>query len=214
MGGPGLELPDTLPERLYLLAYDARRQRSSAHGELGYVLRAAALADLQLRGLIGDEAGKVRATGRQVAEPLLGPVLEQVVQSRPRSWAQWVRTGQRPLQRDVHAQLEAGGWIRVVPRRVLGIFPSARVSVVDGRVLETLAGIVDRTLAGGQPVAAVDPADAALVALAAAGELSTAIPRRRRREQRQRIAQLGERTGPAVPALRRVLQQLRASAAS
>lgn len=210
-----MELPETLPERLYLLAYDAHRQRLTASTQLGYVLRAAALADLQLRGHIGDDAGKVRAVDRrQVAEPLLGGVLEQVVQSRPRSWAYWVRTGQRPLQRAVREQLVAGGWIRVEPRRVLGIFPSARVTVVDGRVLEGLASIVARTLGGGQPVAVVDPRDAALVALAAAGELSTAIPRRQRREHRQRIARLAERTGPAAPALRRVLQQVRASAAS
>jgi hypothetical protein len=51
------------------------------------------------------------------------------------------------------------------------------------------------------------------VALAAAGELSTAISRRQRREHRQRIARLSERAGPAAPALRKVLQQLRASAA-
>jgi Golgi phosphoprotein 3 (GPP34) len=210
-----VELPETLPERLYLLAYDARRQRLTASTQLGYVLRAAALADLQLRGYIGDEAGKVRAVDRrQVAEPLLGGVLEQVVQSRPRSWAHWVRTGQRPLQRAVREQLVAGGWIRVEPRRVLGIFPSARVTVVDGRVLEGLASIVARTLGGGPPVAVVEPRDAALVALAAAGELSTAIPRRQRREHRQRIARLAERTGPAAPALRKVLQQVRASAAS
>jgi hypothetical protein len=209
-----LELPQTLPERLYLLAYDARRRRLTASAQLGYVLRAAALADLQLRGLLADEAGRVRATGQQAAEALLGPVLEQVARSRPRGWAHWVRAGQRPLQRAVRARLEAGGWIRVEPRRVLGVFPAARVTVTDRRVLEELGGIVARTLAGDQPVAAVDPADAALVALAAAGELPTAIPRRRRRQHRRRIAQLSERTGPAVPALRRVLQQLRASAAS
>ncbi|HEY2960515.1 MAG TPA: GPP34 family phosphoprotein [Actinomycetota bacterium] len=213
-GGPTVELPQTLPERLYLLAYDARRRRLTARTQLGYVLRAGALADLQRRGLLADEAGKVRATGRQVAEPLLGPVLEQVAGSRPRGWAHWVRAGQRGLQRAVRAQLEAGGWIRVEPRRVLGVFPAARVTVVDGRVLEELADIVARTLTGGQPAAAVDPGDAALVALAAAGELSTAIPRRRRREHRRRIAALSERTGPVAPALRRVLQQLRASAAS
>jgi hypothetical protein len=42
-----VELPEPRPPRLYLLAYDKRRQRLAARTQLGYVLRAAALADLE-----------------------------------------------------------------------------------------------------------------------------------------------------------------------
>jgi hypothetical protein len=209
-----VELPESLPQRLYLLAYDTRRQRLSGRTQLGYLLRAAALTDLLLRGLVADERGKVVAGERhQLDDPVLGAVLRQVAESRPRSWTHWVRSGQRPLRLAVREQLKAGGWIRVEPRRVLGIFPASRVTVQDTRVLKRLAGIIARALGAGLPAARVDPGDAALVALAAAGELSTAISRRQRREHRQRIARLSERAGPAAPALRKVLQQLRASAA-
>jgi hypothetical protein len=210
-----VELPETLPQRLYLLAYDTRRRRLSGRTQLGYVLRAAALTDLLQRGLLADERGKV-VVGRPadpVDDPVLGAVLAQVAVSRPWSWSHWVRSGQRPLRRAVREQLEAGGWIQVEPRRVLGLFPASRITIKDTRVLKQLAGIVTRTLGAGLPAARVDRADAALVALAAAGKLSTAISRRQRREHRQRIARLTERAGPAVPALRKVLQQLRASAA-
>ncbi len=211
-----MELPASLPQRLSLLAYDTRRRRLRGRTQLGHLLRAAALTDLLLRGLVADDRGKV-VTGRPadpLDDPVLGAVLRQVAESRPRSWSHWVRSGQRPLRRAVREQLEEGGWIQVEQRRVLGIFPASRIAVRDTRVLRRLAAIVGRTLGAGLPAARVDPADAALVALAAAGELSTAVSRRQRREHRQRIASLGERAGPAVPALRKVLQQLRASAAS
>ncbi|HEX6678659.1 MAG TPA: GPP34 family phosphoprotein [Actinomycetes bacterium] len=211
-----MELPASLPRRLYLLAYDPRRRRLSGRSQLGYLLRAAALTDLLLRGLVADDRGKV-VVGRPadpLDDPVLGAVLRQVAESRPRSWSHWVRSGQRAMRLAVREQLEADGWIRVEPRRVLGVFPVSRVTVQDTRVLEDLAAIVARTLGAGLPAARVDPSDAALVALAAAGELPPAISRRQRREHRQRIARLSERAGPAVPALRRVIQQLRASAAS
>jgi hypothetical protein len=211
-----VELPESLPQRLYLLAYDTRRRRLRGGTQLGYVLRAAALTDLLLRGQLADERGKAVA-GRAadaVDDPVLGAVLAQVAASRPRSWSHWVRSGQRQVRLAVREQLESGGWIRVEPRRVLGVFPASRVTVRDTRVLKELAAAVSRALGAGLPAARVDPADAALVALAAAGELPPAISRRQRREHRQRIARLSERAGPAVPALRRVIQQLRASAAS
>jgi hypothetical protein len=210
-----MELPASLPQRLYLLAYDTRRQRLRGRTQLGYLLRAAALTDLLLRGLVADDRGKVVAgERRELDDPVLGAVLQQVAESRPRSWSHWVRSGQRPLRLAVREQLEAGGWIQVEQRRVLGVFPASRITVRDTRVRKGLAAIVARTLGAGLPAARVEPADAGLVALAAAGELSTAISRRQRREHRQRIARLSERAGPAVPALRKVIQQLRASAAS
>jgi Golgi phosphoprotein 3 (GPP34) len=81
-----MELPESLPARLYLLAYDRRRQRLTARTQLGYVLRAAALADLELRGNLTDQDGKARVAGdRVVADPVLDAVLQEIAGSRPRS---------------------------------------------------------------------------------------------------------------------------------
>ncbi len=61
--------------------------------------------------------------------------------------------------------------------------------------------------------ARVERRDAALIALAAAGQLRTVFSGRQRRLHRRRIAELTAQAGPAAPALRKVVQQLQASAA-
>ncbi len=141
-----MELPESLPARLYLLAYDRRRQRLTARPQLGFLLRAAAMADLELGGHVG-------------------------------------------------------------------LLPSAVVTIRDPRQVNRLRNIASRTLHGGLPAARVDPRDVALVALAAAGELPTVLSRAQRREHRQRITRLTERSGSAAPALRKVVQLVKASTA-
>jgi hypothetical protein len=79
-------------------------------------------------------------------------------------------------------------------------------------VVKRLAAQVAGALTG--PMSRVGERDAALVALAAAGEVGTVLPRAKRRAYKQRIAQLAERGGPATPALRKVIQQLRAASAA
>lgn len=208
-----MELPESLPARLYLLAYDKRRQRLTARTQLGYVLRAAALADLELRGDLADEDGKVRVVAdRRVDDPVLDAVLQEIAGSRPRTWGHWVRAGQRATKRAVRDQLDAGRWIRVEPRRVLGLFPAATVTLRDPRALSRLTLTAARTLHGGRPAERLDRRDATLVALAAAGELPV-LSRRQRREQRRRITRLTERSGSAAPALHKVVQLVKGSAA-
>ena len=208
-----MELPESLPARLYLLAYDKRRQRLTARTQLGYVLRAAALADLELRGDLADEDGKVRVVAdRRVDDPVLDAVLQEIAGSRPRTWGHWVRAGQRATKRAVRDQLDAGRWIRVEPRRVLGLFPAATVTLRDPRALSRLTLTAARTLHGGRPAERLDRRDATLVALAAAGELPL-LSRRQRREQRRRIIRLTERSGSAAPALHKVVQLVKGSAA-
>jgi hypothetical protein len=98
------------------------------------------------------------------------------------------------------------------PRRLLGLFPSAAITLRDPRALSRLTASVARTLHGGQPAERVDRRDAALVALAAAGELPV-LPRRQRRRHRRRITRLTERGGSAAPAFHRVVQLVKGSAA-
>jgi hypothetical protein len=205
-----MTVPESLPARLYLLAYDSRRERLTARTELGYLMRAAALTDLRLRGNLADERGKVRvASAAGPGDPVLDAVLREVAgDGRARSWTGWVRRGQRRIKAAVRDQLVAGGWIRVEPRRVLGIFPTTRVTMRDPLVIQRLSDVLGSALRGPE----ADPRAAALVALAAAGELRTVLPRAKAREYKRRIAELSERAGPAVPALRKVIRQVRASA--
>lgn len=202
--------PESLPAQLYLLAYDQRKERMTARTQLGYLMRAAALTDLRLSGHLADEGRKVRvANPGGVADQVLGAVLREVADSRPRSWAAWVRRGERRTRLAVREQLATGGWIGVEPHRVLGIFPTTRITVRDPLVIPRLSDRLAAALRGPD----ADPRAAALVALAAAGELRTVLPRAKAREYKRRIAELAERTGPAVPALRRVIREIRSSAA-
>jgi hypothetical protein len=210
-----MDVPESLPGRLYLLAYDTRRGRMTGRSELGFIMRAGALADLLLAGHLTDEGGKPRAANSApLPDPLLEAVLRQVAGSRRRSWRHWVNKGARQAPRGVRDQLAADGWLRLEPRRVLGLFPTTSVTVRDTRVVKRLAATVSSALRGGQPVARLDPRDAALVALAAAGELKVVLPRALRRANKQRIIELGEIAGPVPRALTKAIQGARAAATS
>jgi hypothetical protein len=73
---------------------------------------------------------------------------------------------------------------------------------------------VSSTLRGGQPAARLDPRDAALVALAATGELKVVLPRALRRTHKRRITELGEIAQPVLQALKKAITNARAAAAS
>ncbi|MFC4909867.1 GOLPH3/VPS74 family protein [Actinomadura gamaensis] len=206
-----VEIPDTLPQRMFLLAYDTRKQRLALRGErLGYVLRAAALTELFLDGRLGEERGKP-VVGTDGPDPY--GVVAQIRASRPRAWQHWVRKDARAMVRTVRDELERGGWIRLRPRRVLLFFPATTIEVRDPRVVKELAGGASAALRG-RPVAHVNSLDAAAVALAAAGEVRTVVPRSESRRKRDRIAELTARSGPAAPGLRKAVRQQRATAAS
>ncbi|MBV9451415.1 MAG: GPP34 family phosphoprotein, partial [Streptosporangiaceae bacterium] len=115
-----MTLPESLPARLYLLAYDTEKNRVTAQSRLGLVLRAAALADLYLAGRVTDENGKVRPSGDRwpTGDPLLDEMLQQLAGHRPRSWQGWIAHG-KPAIRTVRTQLEDGRCIRVEHRMIL-----------------------------------------------------------------------------------------------
>ncbi|MBX6765761.1 MAG: GPP34 family phosphoprotein [Actinomadura rubrobrunea] len=198
-----VKVPDSLPARMYLLAYDLRRGRMTrCGGRLGYVLRGAALAELYLDGRLVDERRGPRP-GTPGDDPY--GVVAQIAASRPRSWQHWVRKDSGAMVRKVRDELAAQGWIRVRERRVLGLFRTHRVEVKDPRVVKALWGGASSALRG-KPVAHVNSLDAAAVALAAAGELNTVLPAQERRRHKRRITQLSARTGPAAGAVRRVVR--------
>lgn len=208
-----MDVPRSLPAQLYLLGYDARKERVVTNQRTAYMLRAAALTDLLLSGRIADEEGKVRVVAEDgLADPVLDGLLHQIAQSRPRPWRHWIGKDSRATVLAVRDELENQRWVRVELRQPFLIFNRTHVRVRDTRVVKRLSARVSTALTG--PVSRVGEREAALVALAAAGELGTVLPRARRRAHKQRIAQLTERGGPATPALRKVIQQLHAASAA
>ncbi|WP_018657878.1 GOLPH3/VPS74 family protein [Actinomadura flavalba] len=205
-----VNVPDSLPARMYLLAHDPRRQRMTAGSRLGYVLRAAALTELFLDGRLLDER-KRAVPGTPGNDPY--GLLAQIASSRPRTWQHWVRKDSRAMKRRVQSELVDAGLIRVQEHRVLGVFPATRVTVRDPRVVKSLWRGASSAL-WGQPVAHVNSLDAAVVALAAAGEITTFLPRSERRRHKRRIADLSARSGPAPKAVRKVIEANTAAAAA
>jgi hypothetical protein len=195
----------TLPQRLYLLAYDTRRQRITHRFELRYALRAAVLAELLLRGHIVDRDGAVPA-GRTHAcdDPVLRAALTEITAAPGQSWKHWVRAGHRSVERTIGDQLSADGRIDVRHRRGLR---RTTITVPDLQPVLRITNGVRRALREERP----DPADAALVVLAdAAGLPAVATTDRRAREQQ--VDRLAQPLGPVVPALRAVIRGMRAAA--
>jgi Golgi phosphoprotein 3 (GPP34) len=208
-----MEPPDSLPARLYLLAYDLRRARPTGH--LAVAVRAAALEDLRLQGHLSDDAGRVRVRDpRPLADPVLDTVLREAGQGRPRPWKHWVAARSRQTGRAVRDQLDDRLYLRVEHHRVLGIFPRVTVTARDPRVIERLQHTVVQALTRGPAVSHVDPQVAALVAFAALAEFDSIFPRRLRREHKTRIGEFAERVAPVGPALKKVIDELHESSES
>ncbi|MEU8269221.1 GPP34 family phosphoprotein [Sphaerisporangium sp. NPDC049002] len=209
-----MNIPESLHERVYLLAYDTERGRTAERRHLGYLLRAGVLAELLIQGHLADATGGPVARTPAVADPLLDGVLQQIAGSRRRTWQHWVSKGSGATAREVRDRLESGGWIRVEHGRFLGVFPTARVSVRDTRVVRQLVGMASTALRAGQPASRLDPRDAALAALAAAVRLRTVRPRAQWRALRKRSDELSEVVAPVPQALRKAIQTAEAAAAA
>ncbi|GIJ50218.1 hypothetical protein Val02_71040 [Virgisporangium aliadipatigenens] len=200
-----MAVPQSLPQRVFVLAYNPAKGRLGLDTHLGAMLRAAALADLHRGGLIADERGRVVVGARRPCpDPVLVAVLEEIAGSKPRAWQSWVYHGQRAARAAVRRQLGDDGWARLEPRRILGLFPTVRVTLRDPRVRKELLGRVDAALK--KPIGRVDPADAALAAIVAAGDLTLVLDRGTRRVHKRRIQELTALSGPAVPALRAAVE--------
>jgi hypothetical protein len=207
---------DSLPAKLFLLACDAEKHRRQRGVELGYALRGAILADLNLRQCLRvDEDGYAKASSaRRTGDRVLDDALHEIAESRPRRLRAWVRHGARASVGAVQDQLVAAGEIRVGEDAVLGIFKVRRIDVVHPTELAALRARVRDVVLINRSVNAVPVADAALVSLAIAGEVRGTLDRRERRAHADRITALSKRGGEAVPALRDVMRQVKAARAA
>lgn len=208
-----MELSESLTGQLYVFAYASGHTLRIARTERDYLLRAAVVADLQLRGRLVDHAGRVQVSSREpVGEPVLDAVLAEITESKPRPWRRWVQRNHRAFRRTVQNRLVTLGLITVQSRRILGVVTLTRVSLREPAMLTGLVRRVQDALTSAQPVSDVDAHDAALVALAATAGLTTVLPRQLRRAHKQRIAEMAERTGPVVAALHKAIRVNRAAA--
>ncbi|WP_106398959.1 GOLPH3/VPS74 family protein [Actinocorallia populi] len=207
-----VQLPDTLPQRIYLLALDPDRGKPRMGVHLNELVRAAALSDLYLAGHLADEKGRaVVAVRHPCHDPVLETVLEELSAARRHKWQYWVGRRGRQTAAAVRDQLADGGWVRVEKHKILGLFPSHRITPRDPRLHGRLRHRVTAALR--DPLPRIDPADAALVSLAEAGKLRNVLDRGARRTHKRRLADLNERTGPLPKALKKAIAAQDAAAA-
>lgn len=205
----------SLPAKAYLLACDVAKGRLRDRHRAGLLIRGAALTDLVVRGRVADADGLAVASGTgPTGDLVLDELLTELAGESPRKWKWWVRKDARGTLESVESQLDAAGVIELKTGRVLGLFPSRRPLVRDPALVDRLRAAVDQALRGPLPVSDVDTGDAALTALVAAVELRDVVSGRDRRRHKDRIEELTERGGSAVPALRKLFRELRAVRAS
>ncbi|MCX4751074.1 GPP34 family phosphoprotein [Kitasatospora sp. NBC_01287] len=207
-----MDLPDTLAGRLYLLAHRPGSHRLTRRSDLGVMLRAAALTDLLQQGLLVDQGGHPRP-GRPAParlDPLLADTLDRITAApRLRSWRHWTAADPTGALRTVRGRLVEQGLLDLTEHRVLGLFPTLRPQPRDPRTHERLTAAIEQALT--DPLPRVAPWQAALVSLAAAGDLRTALSGPQRRAHRERLAELTALTGAPAPALRHVVRSRRAA---
>jgi hypothetical protein len=209
-----MQAPQSIPAKLFLLCYQPTRERLSGGFGLAYALRTAALAELYLGGNLSiNERGRATAHG-SVDDPVLAAVLAEVSQQPLRKLDRYIYLRPREFWRQLSTQLVTGGLIQTERRRLLGIFPQTKITVLDPLVIDRLRQEFDATLREQTPAERVEPHAAALVAIAAAAELNIVIGRKQRRASRERIQQFAARIDPLIRALRRVIETMQASVAA
>ncbi|MBK1783888.1 GOLPH3/VPS74 family protein [Prauserella cavernicola] len=202
----------SLAAKAYLLACDPAARRVRDRQQTAYLIRGAALTDLVLRGRLADDDGtaSLQQSGT-TGDALLDELLGQVAEGKPRKWKSLVRKDSRRTLDSLERTLADEGVIELDTTPVLGILPRRRVSPRDEAGVNRLRAAVDEALRGHGEVTSVPPEDAALAALVAAVELRGVVSRSDRRKLRDRIEQLEEHGGAAIPALRKVFREVRSA---
>jgi hypothetical protein len=194
-----MDVPRTLPERLFLLACDLERERLTARFDLGMALRAAALSDLLLDGRVEDAGGSPAVTRKPPPDdPFLLAAYERIAAVGPRSWQRWIRRAEPGTVRTVRDRLEETRQIRVEPR---GLLP-ARITVRDRRAAKRHLALVQTGLR--RPPSRLNPRDEAVLALALAARLRTVATVFDRRRHAERVRPLVAE--PIPRALRRAIR--------
>ncbi|AOS64814.1 GOLPH3/VPS74 family protein [Actinoalloteichus hymeniacidonis] len=210
-----MDAPNNLAARLYLLACDTQRERLVNRDHLGFVLRAALLTDLLAEGALTEQDRKPTvARSRSTGDPVQADLLNAIAEERPRSWTWW-------MQREAKATVEAVGQqladIDLIHRsagRTLAIFPTRIVQVLRPEIREDLRMRCHDLLGDETPVDQLNQRDAAMVSLAAEGQLRSVFSGSDRIRRRARLRDLREHLGPVPKALRKVISQRAAAASS
>lgn len=196
---------DDLPSLMYLLAYDDAAEGPYDRRRTQLLLRAAGLIDLALRGRLRERDGSVTVSG---ARPTGNPVLDGVVRDAGagHGWKHLVRTHRKRTLTEVEDRLAAAGLLTVKEPRTP--FGTRRLTMTDQAVTADLHTRVAAALHGDGPVRDLPAADAALLALAAAGGVRPLASRRDRKTYRARVDACTGSLATLAPGLEKAVRDL------
>ncbi|MFC4562325.1 GPP34 family phosphoprotein [Nocardiopsis mangrovi] len=196
----------TLPERLYLISYDLDKRRFDAVSGpyRSHLLRAAALAELTIRGLLGAAGNgrAARAGGPEPRDPFLARVLADVPPHKPRDWTGILLREFGEAEDTVRDRLVEAGAITVERRRVLGVIPTSEVTPAHPDQVRRLREQVRHTVTGGHDPASAPIEAAALAAIALEGDVESVFTWRERRSHKRAVKALNARFDVNFPGLR------------
>ncbi|MEU8589483.1 GPP34 family phosphoprotein [Streptomyces sp. NPDC048664] len=195
---------DDLACLMYLLAYDDAVEGPYDRSRTELLVRAAALIDLASRGRLREDHGTVLVSG---TEPTGNPVLDGVLRdaSAGGSWKHLLRRHRKRTLGEVEDRLTAAGVL--APTSPPTRFGAARLAVADRAAATAPRARVSAALRGHLPVREI-PADAALVALAAAGRIRPIVSRQDRKILRDRIDACTSQLAVLAPGLEKAVRAL------
>ncbi|MEV5533802.1 GOLPH3/VPS74 family protein [Streptomyces prunicolor] len=197
---------DDLACLMYLLAHDDAAEGPYDRSRTRLLVRAAALIDLASRGrLAEDGGGRVTVSDpRPTGDPVLDGVLRDAAAGH--GWKHLVRRHRKRTLTQVEDRLAAAGVLSVRAPRIP--FGTRRVTVTDRAVPAVLRARVSEALHGDRPVRELPAADAALLALAAAGGVRSVVPRRDHKTFRARIDACTGSLAALAPGLEKAVRTL------
>ncbi|MEV8289120.1 GOLPH3/VPS74 family protein [Streptomyces niveus] len=202
-------MPRTLPQRLYLLCYTVDKgkfQIDNLQGR-GQLLRAGALTELARDGLLGATGRKVvRKPGRTPDDSFTAAVWDDLPDSRPKGWLQFVHNKAHTAETPVRDQLSAAGEVAVSRGRVMGVIPADRVTVAHPQKVTALQERVRNTVLKGYAPATIPLDELAMAVFAVELELTSVWSRGELRTHKQAINALAARFDEMVPGLRKALR--------
>ncbi|MFD5248271.1 GPP34 family phosphoprotein [Amycolatopsis sp. NPDC058340] len=201
----------TLPQRMYLLGYDTERNRLDPASAVvrGSLLRAAAVAELILAGLLTDRDGRAERTAAArpaPGDPFLAKVLEDAPGAKPRRWITVVDRDWHKAEDIVRDQLAAAGTITVGKHRAMGIFPVRDITLADPPQADALRERVRDVVLSGRDPAAAPIEDAVLAVLSAEGDVHTVFSAKENRAHRNAIKALSAHVDTVLPGLRKAVR--------
>lgn len=190
---------------MYLLAHDDAADGPYDRSRTELLVRAAALTDLTLRGRLVDDDGTATVSG---TEPTGDAVLDGVLRDAAdgHTWKHLVRRHRGRTLTEVEDRLAAAGLLNVrAPRTRFG---TRRLTVTDRALSAAVRARVSTVLHGDGPVREVPAADAALLALAAAGGIRSVVSRQDHKTFRARIDACTGSLAALAPGLEKAVRAL------